>query len=273
MAPLWYMNFDFDIDKYVDRIVPAPPWQALPYSLSYLLGYRKNPSEKKFGNILLAARALLGVFISILLIQLLSHQIPWVAADGPRIIASFGAAAVLEFYAFESPFAQPRNFIASQILATVIGVSLSKLFQLRSNDDWIRWLGGALACALTTSLMGLTKTVHPPAGATALIAVVDDRIVSVGWKLIPLALLSCGIMLLVALILNNVYSRFPLYWWTPSDLGALPQKQLSGLSLDDEEKGKARQFEIIIGDKVVVPEHIQLTPEERLLLEQISSRL
>ncbi|TGJ78659.1 hypothetical protein E0Z10_g10101 [Xylaria hypoxylon] len=271
MAPLWQLNFD--IDKYVDRIIPAPPWQAVPYPLSYCLGYRKHPSEKNLGNILLAVRALLGVFVSILLIQFLSHQIPWVAADGPRVVASFGAAAVLEFYAFESPFAQPRNLIVSQVIASVIGVSLSKLLQLRSDDDWARWLGGALACAITTSLMALTKTVHPPAGATALIAVIDDRVVSVGWKLIPLILLSSSIMLLVALILNNLFSRFPLYWWTPSDLGALPQKQLSGPSVDDEEKGKTRQFEIVIGDRVIVPEHIQLTPEERLLLAQISGRL
>ncbi len=123
--------------------------------------------------------------------------------------------------------------------------------------------------------MGLTKTVHPPAGATALIAVVDDRAVSIGWKLIPLVLLSCIVMLTVALLLNNVFSRFPLYWWTASDLGAPPPKeQFSGLSLDDEEKGRARRFEILIaGDQVIVPEHIQLSPEERLLLEQISSRL
>ena len=72
--------------------------------------------------------------------------------------------------------------------------------------------------------MGLTKTVHPPAGATALLAVVDDR--------------------------------------------AVP----SGLSLD-EEKGKSQGFEILIGDKIIVPDRIQLSAEERLLLEQLASRL
>ncbi|KAI1421686.1 HPP family-domain-containing protein [Xylaria sp. FL1777] len=271
MAPLWQLNFD--IDQYLNRIVPAPPWQAIPYPVSYLLGHRKYTPDKTYGNLLFTARALLGAFVGIFLIQLISHQIPWVAADGPPIVASFGAAAVLEFYAFESPFAQPRNFVISQVLATVVGVSLCKLFQLSSNEDWIRWLAGALACATTTSLMGLTKTVHPPAGATALIAVIDDRAVKVGWKLIPLALLSCAIMLAVALILNNIFSRFPLYWWTASDLRAPPKEELSELSLNDEEKGKSGRFEIVIGDTIIVPEHIQLTPEERLLLEQISSRL
>lgn len=120
--------------------------------------------------------------------------------------------------------------------------------------------------------MGLTKTVHPPAGATALLAVVDDRAVQVGWKLIPLALLSCSIMLVVALLLNNIFSRFPLYWWTVAELRPALKEQPSGLSLD-EEKGKSQGFEILIGDKIIVPDRIQLSAEERLLLEQLASRL
>ncbi|KAJ2987803.1 hypothetical protein NUW58_g4310 [Xylaria curta] len=269
MAPLWHLNFD--IDQYINPRIPAPPWEVVPYRISYLLGHRKYPPEKKYGNLLLALRALFGVFASLVLIQLLSHQIPWVAEKGPRIVASFGAAAVLEFCAFESPFAQPRNFIVSQIIASVVGVSLSKLFQLRSDDDWIRWLGGALACALTTVLMDLTKTIHPPAGATALIAVIDDNAVAIGWKLIPLVLLGCSIMLVVALALNNVFTRFPVYWWTASDLAAFPTKRLSESSLGDEESGKAQPAQIsILRGEVVVPEHIQLSPEEKLLLEQIS---
>ncbi|KAI0486796.1 HPP family-domain-containing protein [Xylaria cf. heliscus] len=274
MAPLWQLHFD--IDRYVNPIIPAPPWGTVPYPVSYLLGHRRFPAEKKYGNILLTLRALLGVFVSLVLIQLLSHQIPWVAANGPRIVASFGAAAVLEFCAFESPFAQPRNFVVSQLIASVVGVSFSKLFQLRSNDDWVRWLGGALACAITTVLMDLSKTIHPPAGATALIAVIDDSAQSIGWKFIPLVLLGCSIMLLVALILNNIFTRFPVYWWTASDLTPLPTKPLSDPSLSDEEKAtKAQSAEIIIlpGGEIVLPEHIQLSPEEKLLLEQIANKL
>ncbi|KAI3337198.1 HPP family protein [Xylariaceae sp. AK1471] len=271
MAPFW--QFDFDIDDHLNCIIPSPPWQAIPYPVSYFLGYRKQPPEK-YGNILLTVRALLGVFGSLVLIQLVSHDVLGVAPTGPLIVASFGAAAVLEFYAHESPFAQPRNFIFSQIIATVVGVSFCKLFQMHSDEDWVRWLGGALACATTTALMGLTKTVHPPAGATALIAVVDDRAVSIGWRFIPLVLLGCAIMLFVALIVNNVFGRFPLYWWTASNLVSLPPKHPSMSSSGDEDKGKTLRTELIIlRGKVIVPEHIQLSLEERLLLEHISSRL
>ncbi|KAI1125039.1 HPP family-domain-containing protein [Nemania abortiva] len=271
MAPLWLLNFD--IDKYLNRIIPSPPWQVIPYPISYFLGYRNSPPDKKLGNVALAFRALLGVFISLLLIQLASHQLPWVAANGPRIVASFGAAAVLEFCAFESPFAQPRSFMCSQLIASVIGVSFSKLFRLGPDEEYVRWLGGALACATTTALMDLTKTIHPPAGATALIAVVDDSSVSIGWRYIPLVLVGCSIMLLVALFLNNILTRFPLYWWTASDLATLPVKQPSGLSLADEESGKAQPAEItILQGEIIIPAHVRLSPEEKLLLEKISSR-
>lgn len=182
---------------------------------------------------------------------------------------------MLEFCAFESPFAQPRNFLVSQIIASVIGVSFSKLFQLHSNDDWVRWFGGALACAVTTVLMEFTKTIHPPAGATALIAVIDDNAVRVGWKLIPLVLLGCSIMLSVALVLNNILSRFPLYWWTESEPSSFPEKQFIGESLGDEETGDRprRPAIVILQGQVIVPQDFMLNSAEKFLLEQISNKL
>lgn len=68
--------------------------------------------------------------------------------------------------------------------------------------------------------MAFTKTVHPPAGATALLAVVDDAIIDLGWFLIPVVLLGCALMLVAALVINNIQRRFPIYWWTPEDLAA-----------------------------------------------------
>ncbi len=129
-----------------------------------------------------------------------------------------GAAAVLEFYAIEAPLAQPRNAILGQLISAFVGIVVAKLFNLSGRFDEINYLGGALACASATALMALTKTVHPPAGATALLAVVDSRLVHLGWFLLPVMALGCGLMLVVALIINNIQRRFPVYWWTPEDL-------------------------------------------------------
>jgi hypothetical protein len=86
MVPFW--EFDFDVDDHLNRIIPSPPWHALPYSISYFLGYRKQPPGK-YGNVLLIARALLGVFGSLVLIQLVSQYVLRVAPTGPLIVASF----------------------------------------------------------------------------------------------------------------------------------------------------------------------------------------
>lgn len=124
---------------------------------------------------------------------------------------------MLEFYAIESPLAQPRNVVVGQLISVVTGVCTAKLFLLSERFDDIRWIAGALACACATALMALTKTVHPPAGATALLAVVDKQMLDLGWLLVPLVLLSCALMLAVALVLNNIERQFPAYWWTPED--------------------------------------------------------
>lgn len=132
-----------------------------------------------------------------------------------------GAAAVLEFYAIESPLAQPRNAIVGHLLSAIVGVSVRKLFALSPTAIHNHlWAGGALACAAATSVMALTGTVHPPAGATALGAVVDDRLANIGWWLLPAVVLGSTLMLAVALVVNNIQRRFPVYWWTPERIGS-----------------------------------------------------
>ncbi|KAH6688457.1 HPP family protein [Plectosphaerella plurivora] len=319
----------FDVDRYLNPFLPPPPWRHLPRPISRFFGYRVT-KPPNWGNLSVIFWAFIGVFCGISLIAVVSKHIPSFEAHGaPIIIGSFGAAAVLEFYSIESPLSQPRNAIVGQLLASLTGVSICKLFLLSSRFDEVRWVGGALACAAATSVMAITKTVHPPAGATALLAVVDDNVVRLGWFLIPIMLCGCGLMLVVALIVNNIQRQFPMYWWTPEDLRAttLPwvrrdvdlEKQLStpsaaqtarepddtvtetdeeesqaGSSSDDDD-GKQRQRKekrsdsestvrdsaraphevdlIIRPGEVIVPEHMYITPEERMLLESLSHRI
>jgi len=190
---------------------------------------------------------------------------------------------VLEFYAIESPLAQPRNAFFGQAISSTVGVAVCKLFRLSPRFDTIRWLGGALSCASATALMVLTKTVHPPAGATALLAVVQDDAAKLGWMLIPDVMLGCVLMLSTALLLNNIPRQFPMYWWTPESLsrpdcsnrrpGHL-QKQTDEESTGASTISEQPEPEVLIRrGKVVVSQHLFLSQEERLLLEEISNRL
>ena len=126
------------------------------------------------------------------------------------IIGSFGASAVLIYGAIKSPLAQPRNLMGGHIISAIIGVTALKgLYPYP-------WLAAALAVSVSIAVMHLTKTLHPPGGATALIAVIGGpKIHHLGYlyALTPVAL-GALIMLAVALTVNNLAPtrRYPEYW-------------------------------------------------------------
>ncbi|KAK5988551.1 Transmembrane protein [Cladobotryum mycophilum] len=233
-----YRSWNFDVDRILNPIIPSPPWQYIPYPISWWFGYRKTKPPQT-GNLMPIFWAFIGIFCSICIIESVSRHIPsFPEHNVPVIVGSFGAAAVLEFYAIEAPLAQPRNAIVGQLIAAIIGVAVGKLFLLSDDFETIKWVGGAIACASATALMALTKTVHPPAGATALLAVVDPNLIKVGWFLIPVMLLGCGLMLAVALLINNLERTFPVYWWTPEDLKQARPMFLRRRSLESMKKTK-----------------------------------
>lgn len=127
------------------------------------------------------------------------------------IIGSFGASAVLIFGAIKSPLAQPRNLLGGHVLSAVIGVAAYKLCPSPL------WVSAALAVATAIAAMHATKTLHPPGGATALIAVIGgDKIHQLGYfyALVPVAT-GVIIMLTVALLVNNIPKtrRYPEFWY------------------------------------------------------------
>jgi CBS-domain-containing membrane protein len=127
------------------------------------------------------------------------------------IIGSFGASAVLVYGAIRSPLAQPRNLIGGHVLSAIVGVAA---YQYLGGQPW---LASALAVSVSIALMHLTKTLHPPGGATALIAVIGgDSVHNLGYlyAIIPVAL-GAGVMLTIALIVNNISKgrRYPEFWF------------------------------------------------------------
>lgn len=113
------------------------------------------------------------------------------------------------------PLAQPRALIGGHFIAALIGVCITKLFHLNSDFENLRWLAGTLATAISIVVMQMTATTHPPAGATALLASVNDDVLNIGWYYLPVILLSSILVFAVALLVNNIQRRYPVYWWTP----------------------------------------------------------
>ncbi|KAL1998722.1 hypothetical protein VTN02DRAFT_5678 [Thermoascus thermophilus] len=280
------LSWNIDIDRFLNLLIPPPPWGWLPYPIARLFGYRKTPPQA-LGNVLVACWAFLGIFCGVSLVEGVSSHIPSFRDHGaPLIVASFGAAAVLEFCAIESPLSQPRCAVLGQILSSVVGVGIAKLFAMSPRAEDLRWLSGSLACAAATAVMILTKTVHPPAGATALLAAVDESVRALGWFLVPVMMLGAGLMLAAALIVNNIQRRFPVYWWTPEDLtrrrrpspdvestssgaGAAEGKR----SLEDPGRTEDGRLILIRRGLLLVPGDVDLSREEKQLLDSLSRRL
>ena len=116
------------------------------------------------------------------------------------LIGSLGASSVLIYGAIQSPLAQPRNLIGGHFISALIGVTVFKIF-----PDII-WINAPLAVSLSIVVMQVTKTLHPPGGATALIAIIgSEKIKTLGYWYAFSPILSGAIILyLAALIFNNM---------------------------------------------------------------------
>jgi CBS domain-containing membrane protein len=141
----------------------------------------------------------IGSFIGIGLIGFI-HQSHFDRLDNVFLIGSFGASAVLVFGATNSPLAQPRNLVLGHLICALIGVTIYKLL-----PDQL-WLSSALSVSLSIVAMQITKSLHPPGGATALIANIGtEKIKALGFMYALSPVLSGAlILLIVALIVNNL---------------------------------------------------------------------
>lgn len=141
----------------------------------------------------------IGAFVGIGLIAFLQqNMLP--NSDFLFLIGSFGATSVLIFGAIQSPLSQPRNLIGGHVISALIGVSIQIFL------PEIIWITAPLAVATSIVVMQITKTLHPPGGATALIAVIgSEKVKALGYLYVLTPVLSSTLILLVvALIFNNL---------------------------------------------------------------------
>jgi len=130
--------------------------------------------------------------------------------DLSLLIGSFGASAVLVYGAVKSPLAQPRNLIGGHVVSGLVGVACWQAF------GSTLWVAAAFAVSFAIVAMLATKTLHPPGGATALIAVIGGvKVHDLGflYAFIP-AGAGAAVLLIVALLVNNLSRnrKYPEYW-------------------------------------------------------------
>lgn len=145
----------------------------------------------------------IGAFIGIGALSFLHYNI-FSKNDLILLIGSFGATAVLIYGNIGSPLSQPRNLFFGHIISALIGVTCFKIF----GTSYI-WIAAPLAVATSIITMQIAKSLHPPGGATALIAVAGgDSITNLGY-LYVLFPVTTGVIILfiVALLFNNITSN------------------------------------------------------------------
>ena len=141
----------------------------------------------------------LGAFICIALLAYLTASTPY-----PFIAAPMGATAVLVFGVPDSPLAQPRNIIGGNLIAAIICVVCVALW---GTAPWVM----AIAVATTIKVTQLTRTVHPPAGAVALLGVLGGA----SWPYILTPVLVGSVVMVICTVLFSHAApgrSYPRHW-------------------------------------------------------------
>lgn len=150
----------------------------------------------------------LGGFFGVTTVVAISHYfLP--GHDALLIIASMGASAVLLFAAPHGALSQPWPLLGGNFLSALVGVTCA---------IWIPHplLAAGAAVGLAILLMHYLRCLHPPGGATALIAVIGGpQLKALGYEfaLTPV-LLNATVLLACAVAFNACFPwrRYPASW-------------------------------------------------------------
>ena len=121
------------------------------------------------------------------------------------LIPPFGASMVLVMAVHESPLAHPKNVLFGHIISAFSGVFVYSILGFS-------FLSVGLGVGLAIFLMMTTKTVHPPAGANPIIAILGAK--GIDFIIIPVAA-GAFFIVLFAIIYNKLLKR---KYFTLSDL-------------------------------------------------------
>ncbi len=151
----------------------------------------------------------LGGALSIFIVYLVTETSQAVLQYQLLFVASMGASAVLLFATPHSPLAQPWNVIGGHVISTFLGVCAH---QFVANP----FIAGGLGVGLAITTMYYLNCLHPPGGASALVAAMGGASVESFGFLMPLFPIgfSALLMVLTAVLFNYGFPwrRYPVAW-------------------------------------------------------------
>ena len=146
--------------------------------------------QSRFFTIFLAG---VGAALCIFMILLGAERAP----EYIGIMAPFGATMVILFALPKSPLAQPKNILGGHLITAAIGLIALEFWEVTP-------LSMALSVGAGVSIMMLTNTLHPPAGANPLLILS----LKVSWLfLFNTVLTGCLLIILFGWLYHNGVSR------------------------------------------------------------------
>ncbi|HEY7771683.1 MAG TPA: HPP family protein [Marinagarivorans sp.] len=150
--------------------------------------------------------ATIGGCLAIFCIAALSIRITG-TLGAAAVVPSMGASAVLLFAVPHGPLSQPWALFVGHGVSAIVGVTCALLVPHML-------LAASLAVGLAIGAMLLTRSIHPPGGATALAAVIGGPTIhelGYGYAVMP-TLVNCVIIFAFAVVFNNLFPwrRYPV---------------------------------------------------------------
>ena len=143
----------------------------------------------------------IGAFVCISVLAVLNS----IDESNLWLIPPFGASMVLVMAVHESPLAHPKNVLFGHIISAFSGVFVYSILGFS-------FLSVGFGVGLAIFLMMTTKTVHPPAGANPIIAILGAK--GLDFIIMPVAA-GAFFIVLFAIIYNKLLKR---KYFTHSDL-------------------------------------------------------
>lgn len=137
----------------------------------------------------------------------LLDQVTRGAISLPALVPPFGASVVIVFFTPDSPLGRPHNVVVGHLVSALVASTLLAVMPTAPTP-----LLAALAVTGAGLSMLATRSIHPPGGATALLAVIAERRLGFAMVLCPMligALVLSGTRLLMDAALRWRMDRLP----------------------------------------------------------------
>ena len=151
---------------------------------------------KNFFNKKTILNNLLSAVGAFLCISLLSY-LHFFENSSIWLIPPFGASMVLVMAVHDSPLAEPKNIFLGHTLSALSGVLI---FALMGSS----FISLGIAVGLAVFVMATFDSIHPPAGANPIIAILGGK--GLSFVLLPVAL-GAIVIILFALFYNKLLGR------------------------------------------------------------------